>query len=159
MSAEDPLNTIVSVKRFMGRGLSDIKHLGTRLPYEFAQTESTVPRFHTEGGDFSAIEISADILRSLKIRAEQTLGDELQGVVITVPAYFDDAQRQATKDAGKLAGLNVLRLLNEPTAAAVAVLCTARSRGTTTTSRAFARLGTTNFRHEKTGMNDTRGGG
>ncbi|MBI1425527.1 MAG: Fe-S protein assembly chaperone HscA [Gammaproteobacteria bacterium] len=120
MSAQDPLNTIVSVKRFMGRGLSDIKHLGTRLPYEFAQTESAVPRFHTAGGDFSAIEISADILRVLKERAMQTLGGELQGVVITVPAYFDDAQRQATKDAGKLAGLNVLRLLNEPTAAAVA---------------------------------------
>ena len=120
MSAQDPLNTIVSVKRFMGRGLKDIKHLGTRLPYEFAQAESSVPRFHTAGGDFSAIEISADILRVLKARAEQTLGGELQGVVITVPAYFDDAQRQATKDAGKLAGLNVLRLLNEPTAAAVA---------------------------------------
>jgi molecular chaperone HscA len=114
------LNTIVSVKRFMGRGLEDIKHLGTRLPYEFVQTESVVPRIHTAGGDYSAIEISADILRVLKARAEQTLGDDLQGVVITVPAYFDDAQRQATKDAGKLAGLNVLRLLNEPTAAAVA---------------------------------------
>ncbi|MEJ2397232.1 MAG: Fe-S protein assembly chaperone HscA [Gammaproteobacteria bacterium] len=120
MAAQDPLNTIVSVKRFMGRGLSDIKHLGSRLPYEFAETESVVPRFHTAAGNFSAIEISADILRVLRDRAEQTLGDELQGVVITVPAYFDDAQRQATKDAGKLAGLNVLRLLNEPTAAAVA---------------------------------------
>jgi molecular chaperone HscA len=120
MSVQDPLNTIVSVKRFMGRGLEDIKHLGTRLPYEFVQTESVVPRIHTAGGDYSAIEISADILRVLKARAEQTLGDDLQGVVITVPAYFDDAQRQATKDAGKLAGLNVLRLLNEPTAAAVA---------------------------------------
>jgi molecular chaperone HscA len=120
MAAEDPLNTIVSVKRFMGRGLADIKHLGTRLPYEFAQTDSAVPRFHTAAGDFSAIEISADILRVLKARAEQTLGGDLQGVVITVPAYFDDAQRQATKDAGKLAGLNVMRLLNEPTAAAVA---------------------------------------
>jgi len=120
MSTQDPLNTIVSVKRFMGRGLEDIKHLGTRLPYEFAQSDSAVPRFHTAAGDFSAIEISADILRVLKVRAEQTLGGEMQGVVITVPAYFDDAQRQATKDAGKLAGLNVLRLLNEPTAAAVA---------------------------------------
>lgn len=120
MSAQDPLNTIISVKRFMGRGLADIKHLGKLLPYEFVQTESAVPRFHTAGGDLSAIEISADILRVLKARAEQTLGGELQGVVITVPAYFDDAQRQATKDAGKLAGLNVMRLLNEPTAAAVA---------------------------------------
>ena len=120
MSAQDPLNTIVSVKRFMGRGLADIKHLGTRLPYEFVQTDSAVPRFHTAAGDISPIEISADILRVLKDRAEQTLGGELQGVVITVPAYFDDAQRQATRDAGKFAGLNVLRLLNEPTAAAVA---------------------------------------
>lgn len=120
MSAQDPLNTIVSVKRFMGRGLADIKHLGTRLPYEFAQTESAVPRFRTAAGDVSPIEVSADILRVLRDRAEGTLGGELQGVVITVPAYFDDAQRQATKDAGKLAGLNVLRLLNEPTAAAVA---------------------------------------
>jgi len=119
-SAEDPLNTIVSVKRFMGRGLQDIKHLGTRLPYEFVQQDSAVPRFHTAAGDVSAIEVSADILRVLRQRAEQTLGGDLQGVVITVPAYFDDAQRQATKDAGKLAGLNVLRLLNEPTAAAVA---------------------------------------
>jgi len=120
LSAQDPLNTIVSVKRFMGRGLQDIKHLGTRLPYEFVQNDSPVPRFHTAAGDFSAIEISADILRVLKARAEHTLGGELEGVVITVPAYFDDAQRQATKDAGRLAGLNVLRLLNEPTAAAVA---------------------------------------
>ena len=120
MSAQDPLNTIVSVKRFMGRGLSDIKHLGTRLPYEFVQTDSAVPRFRTVAGEVSPIEVSAEILRVLKARAQQTLGDELQGVVITVPAYFDDAQRQATKDAGKLAGLNVLRLLNEPTAAAVA---------------------------------------
>ena len=120
MSAQDPLNTIVSVKRFMGRGLDDIKHLGTRLPYEFVHTDSAVPRFHTAAGNLSAIEISAEILRVLKQRAEQTLGGEMQGVVITVPAYFDDAQRQATKDAGKLAGLNVLRLLNEPTAAAVA---------------------------------------
>lgn len=116
----DPLNTIASVKRFMGRGLSDIKHLGNRLPYEFSQTESSVPRIKTAAGDKSPIEISADILRELKKRAEKTLGDELTGVVITVPAYFDDAQRQATKDAGKLAGLNVMRLLNEPTAAAVA---------------------------------------
>lgn len=120
MSAQDPLNTIVSVKRFMGRGLDDIRHLGNRLPYEFAQTDSSVPRFHTAAGDLSAIEVSADILRVLRARAEETLGDALQGVVITVPAYFDDAQRQATKDAGRLAGLNVLRLLNEPTAAAVA---------------------------------------
>lgn len=120
MAAKDPLNTIASIKRLMGRGLEDIKHLGTRLPYEFVSSDSAVPRIHTPAGDLSPVEISADILRVLKDRAEQTLGGELQGVVITVPAYFDDAQRQATKDAGKLAGLNVLRLLNEPTAAAVA---------------------------------------
>lgn len=119
-AATDPLNTISSVKRFMGRGLDDIKHLGGRLPYDFVQTETSVPRIKTVAGDKSPIEVSAEILRVLKERAEATLGDELTGVVITVPAYFDDAQRQATKDAGKLAGLNVMRLLNEPTAAAVA---------------------------------------
>ncbi len=119
-AAEDPLNTIVSVKRYMGRGLEDVKNLGNRLPYEFAAGDSAVPRFHTAGGDISPIEVSAEILKTLKQRAEATLNGDLTGVVITVPAYFDDAQRQATKDAAKLAGLNVLRLLNEPTAAAVA---------------------------------------
>ena len=119
-AAEDPLNTISSVKRYMGRGLNDIKELGGRRPYEFADTDSAVPRIHTVTGDVSPVEVSAEILKSLKYRAEESLGDSLTGVVITVPAYFDDAQRQATKDAGKLAGLNVLRLLNEPTAAAVA---------------------------------------
>ena len=119
-AAYDPLNTISSVKRFMGRGVEDIKHLGDRLPYEFVQTDTSVPRIKTVAGDKSPIEVSAEILYALKERAEKTLGDELKGVVITVPAYFDDAQRQATKDAGKLAGLNVMRLLNEPTAAAVA---------------------------------------
>ncbi len=127
----DPLNTIASVKRFMGRGLGDIKHLGNRLPYEFSQTNSSVPRIKTVAGDKSPIEISADILRELKKRAEKTLGDELTGVVITVPAYFDDAQRQATKDAGKLAGLNVMRLLNEPTAAAVAYGLDKNTKGVT----------------------------
>lgn len=119
-AAEDPLNTISSVKRYMGRGLSDIKELGGRRPYEFIDADSAVPRIHTVAGDVSPVEVSAEILKSLKLRAEASLGDNLTGVVITVPAYFDDAQRQATKDAGKLAGLNVLRLLNEPTAAAVA---------------------------------------
>jgi len=119
-AVEDPLNTISSVKRYMGRGLNDIKELGGRRPYEFIDTESAVPRIHTVAADVSAVEVSAEILKSLKQRAEASLGDSLTGVVITVPAYFDDAQRQATKDAGKLAGLNVLRLLNEPTAAAVA---------------------------------------
>lgn len=120
MAADDPLNTISSVKRYMGRGLKDIKELGGRRPYEFIDTDSVVPRIHTVAGDVSPVEVSSEILKSLKQRAEASLGDSLTGVVITVPAYFDDAQRQATKDAGKLAGLNVLRLLNEPTAAAVA---------------------------------------
>jgi len=116
----DPHNTVVSVKRLMGRATSDLKTLGEHLPYQFTGEESGVPRIKTAAGDFSAIEVSADILKALKQRAEKTLGGDLTGAVITVPAYFDDAQRQATKDAAKLADLNVLRLLNEPTAAAVA---------------------------------------
>ena len=119
-AADDPLNTIVSVKRYMGRGLADIKELGSRLPYEFIETDSSVPRIKTAAGAVSPVEVSSEILKQLKQRAESSLGGDLTGVVITVPAYFDDAQRQATKDAAKLAGLNVLRLLNEPTAAAVA---------------------------------------
>ncbi|MGB5397234.1 MAG: Fe-S protein assembly chaperone HscA [Gammaproteobacteria bacterium] len=116
----DPKNTIVSVKRFMGRGVSDLHVLGKKLPYDFALTDSTVPRIHTVRGDVSATEVSSEILKYLKARAVNSLGDDLTGAVITVPAYFDDAQRQATKDAARLAGINVLRLLNEPTAAAVA---------------------------------------
>ena len=116
----DPLNTIASVKRLMGRGVEDVKQAGAYLPYEFVPGSSGMPQLHTAAGDVSPVEVSAEILRELRIRAEQTLGGELQGVVVTVPAYFDDAQRQATKDAARLAGLNVLRLLNEPTAAAVA---------------------------------------
>ena len=116
----DPMNTIVSVKRFMGRGISDLRLLGSKLPYHFVDEDKAVPRIHTHGGDVSATEVSAEILKALKRRAVNTLGDELQGAVITVPAYFDEAQRQATKDAASLAGLKVLRLLNEPTAAAVA---------------------------------------
>jgi len=116
-AASDPHNTISSVKRFMGRGIEDVR--GDAAGYEFIETES-VPRIRTVAGDVSAVEVSSEILAALKQRAEQSLGDALEGVVITVPAYFDDAQRQATKDAAKLAGLNVLRLLNEPTAAAVA---------------------------------------
>jgi molecular chaperone HscA len=119
-AAVDPLNTIVSVKRMVGRGVSDIRSLGGRLPYEFSQMESAVPRLKTAGGEVTPIEVSAEILKTLAHRAEQTLGGDLEGVVITVPAYFDDAQRQATKDAAQVAGLKVLRLLNEPTAAAVA---------------------------------------
>jgi len=119
-AVDDPLNTIASVKRLMGRGIEDVRHLGTQLPYEFVAGSSGMPLIHTAGGDVSPVQVSAQILTSLRERAEQTLGGELQGVVITVPAYFDEAQRQATKDAGRLAGLNVLRLLNEPTAAALA---------------------------------------
>ena len=119
-ATRDPLNTIASVKRLMGRGLGDVKALGSRLPYDFQQQDSSVPRMRTAAGDVSSIEVSAEILKVLKARAEATLGGDLAGVVITVPAYFDEAQRQATKDAARLAGLKTLRLLNEPTAAAVA---------------------------------------
>ncbi|HBP5564211.1 TPA: Fe-S protein assembly chaperone HscA [Pseudomonas aeruginosa] len=119
-AAQDPLNTIISVKRLMGRGLEDVKQLGEQLPYRFRQGESHMPFIETVQGLKSPVEVSADILRELRQRAETTLGGELVGAVITVPAYFDDAQRQATKDAARLAGLNVLRLLNEPTSAAVA---------------------------------------
>jgi molecular chaperone HscA len=119
-AAADPFNTISSVKRLMGRGLADVKQLGEQLPYRFRQAESQMPFIETVQGAKSPVEVSAEILRILRQRAEATLGGELVGAVITVPAYFDDAQRQATKDAARLAGLNVLRLLNEPTAAAVA---------------------------------------
>jgi len=115
--ATDPSNTIVSVKRFMGRTYGDVKAEG--LPYEFVDAPGMV-RVRTVRGDLSPIEVSAHILQSLRERAESALGDDLVGAVITVPAYFDDAQRQATRDAARLAGLNVLRLLNEPTAAAIA---------------------------------------
>jgi molecular chaperone HscA len=119
-ATDDPLNTIASVKRLMGRGIEDVKSIGEYLPYEFVPGSSGMPLLHTAVGDVSPVEVSAEILRTLKTRAEETLGGELSGVVVTVPAYFDDAQRQATRDAGRLAGLNILRLLNEPTAAAVA---------------------------------------
>ncbi len=117
---DDIDNTISSAKRLLGRGVGDIKTLGGTLPYNFATSDSAVPQIKTVAGNVTAIEVSAEILKTLKWRAEDTLGGELKGVVITVPAYFDDAQRQATKDAARLADLNVFRLLNEPTAAAVA---------------------------------------
>jgi len=119
--AIDPRNTIVSVKRFMGRGIKDIAHRES-MPYEFENGEQVpgMVRLRTAAGVKSPVEVSAEILRSLRQRAEAALGGQLVGAVITVPAYFDDAQRQATKDAAKLAGLSVLRLLNEPTAAAIA---------------------------------------
>lgn len=118
--AEDPRNTLVSVKRFMGRGLSDVvqTHQGD-LPYDFVDGPGMV-QIRTAAGVKSPVEVSAEILRVLRVRAEASLGGDITGAVITVPAYFDDAQRQATKDAAQLAGLNVLRLLNEPTAAAIA---------------------------------------
>jgi molecular chaperone HscA len=119
-ATDDPLNTIASVKRLMGRGVADLKRLAGRLPYEFADTKASVPRIRTRWGDVTPVEVSAEILRVLADRARQSLGGDLEGVVITVPAYFDDAQRQATKDAASIAGLKVYRLLNEPTAAAVA---------------------------------------
>jgi molecular chaperone HscA len=119
--SQDPINTIVSVKRFMGRALHDITDRA-HIPYHFVENDSSqgILEIKTRAGLKSPVEISADILKTLKTRAEKALGGELTGAVITVPAYFDDAQRQATKDAARLAGLHVLRLLNEPTAAAVA---------------------------------------
>ncbi|MBN3722736.1 Fe-S protein assembly chaperone HscA [Burkholderia sp. Ac-20379] len=117
-AASDPRNTIVSVKRFMGRGKAEVEH-AANAPYDFVDAPGMV-QIRTIDGVKSPVEVSAEILATLRQRAEDTLGDELVGAVITVPAYFDDAQRQATKDAARLAGLNVLRLLNEPTAAAIA---------------------------------------
>ncbi|WP_027858286.1 Fe-S protein assembly chaperone HscA [Marinobacterium jannaschii] len=119
-AAEDPYNTIVSVKRLMGRGVDDVKALGSEAPYKFVPGDGGMPFIDTAAGNKSPVEVSADILRSLLDRAAVSLGGDLEGAVITVPAYFDDAQRQATKDAAKLADVKVLRLLNEPTAAAVA---------------------------------------
>jgi len=117
----DPLNTLSSIKRLMGRGASDVTALGKTLPYELVNNnKSSVVKIHTRQSDVTAVEVSAEILKTLAKRAVESLGDELNGVVITVPAYFDDAQRQATRDAARLAQLNVFRLLNEPTAAAVA---------------------------------------
>ncbi|HHC6613569.1 Fe-S protein assembly chaperone HscA [Vibrio parahaemolyticus] len=116
----EPENTIISVKRLIGRSLKDIQSRYPSLPYRFKESDNGLPILQTTQGDKNPIEVSADILKALGKRAEDTLGGELAGVVITVPAYFDDAQRAGTKDAAKLAGLHVLRLLNEPTAAAIA---------------------------------------
>src|SRR3954466_6267019 len=116
--AEDPENTIASVKRFMGRGLADIANR-EKLPYRFLDEPGMV-MLDTRAGRKSPVEVSAEILATLRFRAEDTFNDDLYGAVITVPAYFDEAQRQATKDAARLAGLNVLRLINEPNAAAIA---------------------------------------
>ncbi|GAC27905.1 Fe-S protein assembly chaperone HscA [Brumicola pallidula] len=118
-SNADPANTIMSIKRFMGRSLADVTAHWDQLPYQFV-ADSISPRFITPRGELNPIQISSHILSALKKRAEARMGEEITGAVITVPAYFDDAQRQGTKDAAQLAGLNVLRLLNEPTAAAIA---------------------------------------
>ena len=125
----DPFNTIVSVKRLMGRSYDEALQLADQLPYNFVGGRGNLPYIDTVAGPKGAIETSAEILKVLRARAENSLGGELVGAVITVPAYFDDAQRQATKDAAKLAGLNVLRLLNEPTAAAVAYGLDTRDEG------------------------------
>ena len=119
-ASRDPANTIVSVKRFLGRSIEDIQRAYPNLPYQFDLNQPHSPTLLVAGGTVNPVQVSSDILSTLKARAEQTLGDELSGAVVTVPAYFDDAQRQGTKDAAALAGLNVLRLLNEPTAAAIA---------------------------------------
>ena len=127
----DPLNTLTSVKRFMGRGLADVALFGEQLPYEFVeQPGGGMPKFATAAGAISPVQASAELLASLERRAELALGGDLDGAVITVPAYFDDAQRQATKDAAMLAGIKVLRLLNEPTAAAIAYGLDAGGEGT-----------------------------
>ncbi|KTK40493.1 Fe-S protein assembly chaperone HscA [Enterobacter hormaechei] len=119
-AARDPANTISSVKRMMGRSLADIQTRYPHLPYQLQASENGLPMIATSAGLLNPIRVSADILKALAARATATLGGDLDGVVITVPAYFDDAQRQGTKDAARLAGLHVLRLLNEPTAAAIA---------------------------------------
>ena len=120
LATQDPQNTVISVKRLIGRSLADIQQRYPNLPYQFVASENGLPLLATHQGVRSPIEISAEILKKLTALGEQRLGGDLVGAVITVPAYFDDAQRQSTKDAAKLAGLNVLRLLNEPTAAAIA---------------------------------------
>lgn len=125
----DPLNTISSAKRLIGRTLADVAQEQHYLPYRFSENERVI-EINTRQGAKTPIEVSAEILKTLKARAEESLGGDLVGAVITVPAYFDDAQRQATKDAARLAGLNVLRLLNEPTAAAIAYGLDNGSEGT-----------------------------
>lgn len=119
-AALDPVNTIISVKRLLGRSLSDVQARYPSMPYSLTESDNGLPVLQTAGGAKNPIQVSSDILKTLGKRAEESLGGELAGVVITVPAYFDDAQRQGTKDAANLAGMHVLRLLNEPTAAAIA---------------------------------------
>ncbi len=128
-SIDDPKNTIISSKRLIGRNSKELSALSENLTNEFVNSEDSIPKILTVAGAISPVEVASEILKSLKNRAELTLGDELSGVVITVPAYFDDAQRQATKDAATLAGLHVFRLLNEPTAAAIAYGLDSQSEG------------------------------
>ncbi|MDX1733472.1 MAG: Hsp70 family protein, partial [Halioglobus sp.] len=128
-AAAHPADTLVSVKRFMGRGRSDALDDARRAHYRLLDDDAGMVRFATSSGEFTPVEVSADILRELRQRAESSLGGDIAGAVITVPAYFDEAQRQATKDAATLAGINVLRLLNEPTAAAVAYGLDTREQG------------------------------
>ncbi|MDW7802741.1 Fe-S protein assembly chaperone HscA [Providencia rettgeri] len=120
LAEQDPVNTVISVKRMIGRSLADIQKRYPDLPYQLSASENSLPFIQTAAGQVDPIQVSADILKTLAKRAQETLGGEMDGIVITVPAYFDDAQRQGTKDAARLAGLHVLRLLNEPTAAAIA---------------------------------------
>ena len=117
-AAQDPLNTLSSIKRLLGKSLADVE--SGHFPYHFIANEQGSLQIETVAGAINPVQVSAEVLRSLAERAKASLGAELDGVVITVPAYFNDSQRQATKDAARLAGLHVLRLLNEPTAAAVA---------------------------------------
>lgn len=111
-ACEDPLNTLMSVKRYMGRGVQDVALIGGSLPYEFVSGEGMVFLIQTVAGPVSPVQASAEILKALAARAREALAGDLDGVVVTVPAYFDDAQRQATKDAARVAGLNVMRLSN-----------------------------------------------
>lgn len=120
LAEQDPTNTVISVKRMIGRSLKDIQQRYPNLPYQLTASENGLPFIQTAAGQVDPIQVSSDILKTLAQRAEETLDGQLDGVVITVPAYFDDAQRQGTKDAAQHAGLHVLRLLNEPTAAAIA---------------------------------------
>ncbi|MCP3673567.1 MAG: Fe-S protein assembly chaperone HscA [Gammaproteobacteria bacterium] len=120
LAVSDPHNTISSIKRMMGRGHDDVTHLGAQFPYLFTDKRDGMPELITRQGIVSPVQVSSEILRCLSCRTKQALGAELDGVVITVPAYFDDAQRQATRDAARIVGLHVLRLINEPTAAALA---------------------------------------
>lgn len=128
-AAQDPANTISSIKRMIGRSLSDVQRRYSNLPYQFIASDNGLPIMVTEHSAVNPIQVSAEILKALAERAKKSLNGELDGVVITVPAYFDDAQRQGTKDAAQLAGLHVLRLLNEPTAAAIAYGLDSKQQG------------------------------